>query len=164
MSAASTFSAPRRQGLLTLRGRTVGIVGIMLTIIGLSIDQRGLARIGFLLILLPLMAISVVAWFRPRVQTARSLAPVRIALGSQACETVTVERRGGLPLGAARFTDTIPAPLGQPRWSTATIQTPVIPTTRGRFVIGPVMMRTVDPFGMARHHTCLLYTSPSPRD
>ncbi|MRG82775.1 DUF58 domain-containing protein, partial [Escherichia coli] len=81
------------------------------------------------------------AWFRPRVQTARSLAPMRIALGSQACETVTVERRGGLPLGAARFTDTIPAPLGQSRWSTATIQTPVIPTTRGRFVIGPVMMR-----------------------
>ncbi|HCW43338.1 MAG TPA: DUF58 domain-containing protein, partial [Cutibacterium acnes] len=54
MSAASTSSAPRRQGLLTLRGRTVGIVGIVLTIIGLSIDQRGLARIGFLLILLPL--------------------------------------------------------------------------------------------------------------
>ena len=50
MSAASTSSAPRRQGLLTLRGRTVGIVGIVLTIIGLSIDQRGLARIGFLLI------------------------------------------------------------------------------------------------------------------
>ena len=69
MSAASTSSAPRRQGLLTLRGRTVGIVGIVLTIIGLSIDQRGLARIGFLLILLPLIAISVVAWFRPRVQT-----------------------------------------------------------------------------------------------
>ena len=34
MSAASTSSAPRRQGLLTLRGRTVGIVGIVLTVIG----------------------------------------------------------------------------------------------------------------------------------
>ena len=155
MSAASTSSAPRRRGLLTPRGRTVGLVGIMLVVIGLSIDQRDLARIGFFLILLPLMAIAVVAWFRPRVQTSRSLAPVRIPLGSQAHETVTVERCGGLPLGAARFTDTIPIPLGQPRWSTATIQTPVIPTTRGRFTIGPVMMRTVDPFGMACRHTNL---------
>ena len=155
MSAASTSSARRYRGLLTLRGRTVEIVGIVLTTIGLSIDQRDLARIGFLLILLPLMAIAVVAWLRPRVQASRSLAPVRMPLGSQACEIVTVERRGGLPLGAARFTDTIPAPLGQPRWSTATIQTPVIPTTRGRFAIGPVMMRTVDPFGMACRHTQL---------
>ena len=101
MSAASTSSARRYRGLLTLRGRTVEIVGIVLTTIGLSIDQRDLARIGFLLILLPLMAIAVVAWLRPRVQASRSLAPVRMPLGSQACEIVTVERRGGLPLGAA---------------------------------------------------------------
>ena len=155
MNFPSTSNSPRRWGILTARGRAVGIVGIVLAVIGLSIDQRDLARIGILLILLLLVAIAVVAWFCPRVRTARSLAPVQIPLGSEAVETVTVERRGGLPLGAARFTDTLPAALGQARWSAGMIQTPVVPTTRGRFTIGPVMMRTVDPFGMACRHSDL---------
>ena len=112
MNSSSASNSPRRRGILTARGRAVGIVGIVLAVIGLSIDQRDLARIGILLILLLLVAIAVVAWFCPRVRTARSLAPVQIPLGSEAVETVTVERRGGLPLGAARFTDTLPAALG----------------------------------------------------
>ncbi|MGK2309440.1 DUF58 domain-containing protein [Cutibacterium sp. V970] len=155
MSSSAASNSPHRWGVLTARGRAVGIVGITLTVIGLSIDQRDLARIGILLVLLPLVAIAVVAWCRPRVRTARSLAPVRMPLGSEAVETVTVERRGGLPLAAARFTDALPAALGQARWSSGMIQTPVVPTTRGRFMIGPVMMRTVDPFGMACRHTDL---------
>ncbi|MDO4411630.1 DUF58 domain-containing protein [Cutibacterium sp.] len=153
----SSFYAPNspRHGILTARGRAVGIVGIVLVVIGLSIDQRDLARIGILLFLLPLIAIAVVAWFRPRVRAKRSLAPVRIPLGSEAVETVTVEHCGGLPLGAAQFTDVLPAALGQPGGGSSTIETSIVPTTRGRFTIGPVMMRTVDPFGMACRHTNL---------
>ncbi|MSS45839.1 DUF58 domain-containing protein [Cutibacterium sp. WCA-380-WT-3A] len=155
MSTAATSSVTVRRGLLTSRGRAVGIVGIMLVTIGLSIDQRSLARIGILLVLLPLLAMVVVAWLRPRVHITRDPVAIRMPLGSQTCDVVTVERRGGLPLGAAQFTDTIPSSLGQPQWSAATIQTPLIPTTRGRFAIGPVVMRTVDPFGMACRHSNL---------
>ncbi|WCC80570.1 DUF58 domain-containing protein [Cutibacterium equinum] len=159
MTSSSTSTSPRRWGVLTPRGRAVGIVGIVLAVTGLSIDQRDLARMGILLILLPLVAVAVVAWLRPQVRTERSLAPVRMPLGSEALETATVERRGGLPLGAAQFSDTVPPALGQSGWGSSTIQTPIVPTTRGRFTIGPVMMRTVDPFGMACRHTDLAQTA-----
>jgi len=68
--------------LLTVRGRTFLVVGILVVLIAMAAGQRDVMRIGLLLAVLPVVAAVLVARARLRMSCERSVEPAQVPLGS----------------------------------------------------------------------------------
>ncbi len=142
---------------LTTRGRAFLAAGIVTTVAGATLGQRDLLRVGVLVAALPVVSTWVVTRTRYRLACSRRLEPPRIPAGQAASVVVRLDNVSRLPTGLLLVEDRVPYALGsrprfvlervEPRGHRA-VSYPVRSDVRGRFAIGPVSIRLLDPFGM----------------
>jgi uncharacterized protein (DUF58 family) len=144
-------------GTLTVRGRCVLAAGVATAISGLVLHERDLLRVATLLIALPLVAAAMAARTRLQLRFQRRLEPARVSAGERAQVVLRLENISRLPTGLLLVEDTVPYLLGgRPRIVLdrlrpklpVEISYPVSGEVRGRYSIGPLTVRLMDPFGM----------------
>ncbi len=141
---------------LTTRGRCLLAGGIAACVCGVILDERDLLRVGLLAALLPLTAWAVTATRRPRLTATHHLSPSRLSPGMSGDVQLVITNDGGsrtrpielLEAGTPELSQgahcLIPA-LGRGRSAAATYS--MLAQRRGRFLIGPPLVRLGDPFG-----------------
>ncbi|MGO4956430.1 DUF58 domain-containing protein [Luteococcus sp. Sow4_B9] len=144
--------------VLTNRGRAFLLVGLVGLLACMAFGQRDLARVCILLLLLPVAAIGVVGRSRLHLVSERTIDPPRVTLGERMDAQLNLRKAGALPVGLLRFEDTVPRELGRrPRFTIHTfagdwkrqLTYPLMGLARGRYRVGPLLVRAVDPFGLA---------------
>ena len=148
-----------REGLraLTRRGRLLLVVAVVSLAAAWLFGQRTLLHVGLLLLVLPLLSAFLVGRARYRLACARGLTPARLPVGDTATAVVRLDNLSRLPSGVLMVEDDLPWELGAaPRFVldrmeaggsrevTYRLTSPV----RGRWTVGPVAVRIVDPFGL----------------
>jgi uncharacterized protein (DUF58 family) len=142
---------------LTVRGRCVLAAGFASAVSGLALQERDLLRVAALLISLPLVAASLAARTRFRLRFARRLEPARVSAGERAQVVLRLENISRLPTGLLLVEETVPYLLGgRPRIvldrlrpnRPVEVAYPVSADVRGRYSIGPLTVRLMDPFGL----------------
>jgi uncharacterized protein (DUF58 family) len=142
---------------LTLRGRCLVAAGITLGLLGVLLGERALVQLALFVLALPVISALGVARQRFRIATRRTVSPARLPRGEDAevlLEVANTDRRAG---GLWVLTEQLPSELGtRPRFvverlasgATAPLRYRLHGGRRGRFALGPVRLRLVDPFGL----------------
>ena len=142
---------------LTLRGRCLVAAGVTLLLLGAVLGERALVQLALFVLALPVVSAVGVARQRFRVATRRTVTPARLPRGGDAdvlVEVANTDRRSG---GLWLLTEQLPAELGRrPQFvveglgsgSTAPLRYRLHGARRGRFTLGPLRLRLVDPFGL----------------
>ena len=145
-------------GGLTTRGRSFLAAGAAAAGCAYALGQPDLLRVGFLLMVLPVVCVLVLHRTRTRVAVRRQLTPARIAAGTEARVTLLLENAGRSPSGLLLLQDRVPYVLGtRPRFMLDRVEPGgrrevsyrVRAELRGRYPMGPLQVRLADPFGMA---------------
>jgi uncharacterized protein (DUF58 family) len=142
----------------TRRGRAllVGALGLYFVARILSVDE--LFSVAAAASILPGLAMIAVRWARYRLGFTRSVEPRRLFPGTKLSVRFSVRNLGHLSSPPLLLTDQAAPSLGGPsRFSLASLppqhrETIVVerrPTLRGRYPVGPLTARLVDPFGLA---------------
>jgi len=141
---------------LTTRGRSFIAAGAALTAAGLGFGEVDLLRVGVFVLALPLIAVIVLARTRYRIGCTRYLDPPRIEAGREARVILRMENLSRLPTGVLLVEEALPYVLGaRPRFILDRVEPQgrrevsytVRSDIRGRYAIGPLMVRLTDPFG-----------------
>lgn len=152
------MSGPLREalGALTNRGRGFVAGGAATSLCGVVLGERDLVRIGFVVLLLPLVAAFWVARTGNRLGLVRTLASNQIAVGQTS--TVHLEITNvGQTTGLLLAEEQLPWVLGnRPRFvvdamrprRVRRVEYQVRAEQRGRYEIGPLRVRVGDPTGM----------------
>jgi uncharacterized protein (DUF58 family) len=142
---------------LTLRGRCVLAAGVTAALAGLILHERDLFRVASLLIAAPLVAVGFAARTRFRLTCSRRVDPARVATGDRSRVVLRIENISRLPTGLLLIEDTIPYLLGgRPRVVLDRLAPKrpidvgyhVSGELRGRYRVGPLTVRLMDPFGL----------------
>lgn len=145
--------------LLTGRGRILLVIGLALSFLAAMLGQRDIFVLGVLLLITPLVAALATRLTRLRLTCQRNVEPHQIPIGDQLTSTLTLTRDGRIPSGLLSFEDAVPAALGsRPRFTARGLghEAPLVAQytltgrARGRFQVGPLLVRTSDPFGLAQ--------------
>ncbi|HEY6275067.1 MAG TPA: DUF58 domain-containing protein [Streptosporangiaceae bacterium] len=144
---------------LTTRGRAFLAAGLAAGVLGLGLGQRELVTLGGLLILLPLLSALAAARARYRIRCQREILPARVPAGQAATVTIRMDNVTKLPTGLLLAEDTIPYSLGtRPRFvlerigagASRVISYQLQSDNRGKYAIGPLLVRVADTFGLVR--------------
>lgn len=142
---------------LTVRGRCMVAVGLTLLALGALLGELPLVQVAVFALALPLLSALGVARRRFRLSTRRTVTPPRVPRGGQAdvlLEVTNADRRAG---GLWLLTEPLPPELGPaPTYvlerlaggGTAPLHYRVHGSRRGRYPLGPLRLRLVDPFGL----------------
>jgi uncharacterized protein (DUF58 family) len=142
---------------LTLRGRCLVAGGVTLVVLGAVLGERALVQLALFVLALPVISALGVARQRFRIATRRTVTPARLPRGEDAevvLEVANTDRRAG---GLWLLTEQLPFELGaRPRFvverlasgASAPLHYRLHGRRRGRFALGPVRLRLVDPFGL----------------
>ncbi len=145
--------------VLTSRGRGLIALGVIGIAAGMASDQRDVGWIGLLLLLTPIIAAVVVSRAHLHLICDRTVIPARVTLGGRMETRLRVRKQGRLPVGMLRFEERVPQQLGhRPRFSARAftgewdrqVTYPLDGLVRGRYRVGPLLVRAVDPFGLAQ--------------
>lgn len=149
--------ADRRRGGLTDRGRALVAAGITLTISGMALGFVDLTRVGLLVIGLPMLALLAYQASRPRLEVDRQVDPGMLTVGQKARVCVRMRNRSPYPSLTVLAEEALAPELGGlarfllpgiPRRGVRTVEYTVQPRRRGLHRIGPLAIRTGDPFGL----------------
>jgi uncharacterized protein (DUF58 family) len=142
---------------LTVRGRAFLAAGVTAIVCAVVLDQNALARVGVLVVALPLLMAWVVGRNRYRLALVRTVTPQLVAAGQPARVSLALSNEGRGPNGVLLLEDHVPYVLGtRPRfvlegigqgWRQS-VSYQVRSDVRGRFEIGPMSVRVSDPFGL----------------
>ncbi|WP_345024248.1 DUF58 domain-containing protein [Actinomadura keratinilytica] len=142
---------------LTTRGRSFVAAGATAIICAFVLGERDLLRAGMLVLALPLLSTLAVSRTRYRLACARRLEPVRLPVGHEARVDLRLENVSRLPSGLLMVEDQVPHALGgQARFVLDRLEAGgsrelgyrVRSDRRGRYRVGPLVVRLADPFGM----------------
>lgn len=145
--------------LLTARGKIFLLAGLGLVGGSMLLGQRDVLWLGALLVFLPLVALLLISRTRLRLACERGFEHGQIEIGQALEGQLTLTKRGSLPAGLLQFEDHVPPALGRrPRFSVNNtagawereISYPIIGHQRGRFAIGPLLVRSTDTFGLVK--------------
>jgi uncharacterized protein (DUF58 family) len=123
----------------------------------LAVHEVNLLRLGVFCIALPLVAYAMVARTRYRLTCTRRLEPVRVNAGRPAEVRLRLQNVSRLPTGLMLAEDTVPYLLGgRPRFvldrvlpqRAVEVDYTVRSQLRGRYQVGPLIVRLTDPFGL----------------
>ena len=144
-------------GALTTRGRAFLSAGVATVLCAAVLGLDDLARVGALLLLLPMISAVVTTRGRHRLGLARTVTPARIATGQTAEVQLDVRNDGRSTTGLLLLEEHVPYALGvRPRfvidrmgssWRRS-VSYVVGSSVRGRFTVGPMRVRVADPFGL----------------
>ncbi len=148
-----------RQSLrgLTTRGRSFLAAAAAALLSAFVLGERDLLRVAFLLAVLPLLAAAYVGQTRYRLSCTRTVDPVRVPVGSPARVLLRLSNLSRLPTGTLMLEDRLPYALGsRPRLvlerlvgqRASTVAYNVRAEVRGRYEVGPLVVRLTDPFGL----------------
>jgi uncharacterized protein (DUF58 family) len=147
----------RHLSSLTLRGRAFVAAGTTAVVCAIGFDQPALTRVGVLVLALPLLAAFVVSRRTHDPTVARTVWPRLLRAGETARIDLTIASDRKRSDGALLVEDTLPYALGGRArfvlqglggaWE-RTVSYPVRSDIRGRYVVGPVVARLADPFGL----------------
>lgn len=142
---------------LTVRGRAFAAAGVTAVVCAVLMGQTSLARVGILLLVLPLVTSFFVGRSRYRLALVRTVHPQVVPAGQPAQVRLTITNEGRTPSGALLLEDQVPYVLGsRPRFVLSGISRgwrrdvsyQVRSDVRGQFQIGPMSVRVSDPFGL----------------
>jgi uncharacterized protein (DUF58 family) len=142
---------------LTLRGRCLLAAGLTAALAGFILHERDLLRVAALLVAAPLVAVGFAARTRFRLTCARRVDPARVATGDRSRVVLRIENISRLPTGLLLIEDTIPYLLGgRPRVvldrlaprRPIDVGYHISGELRGRYRVGPLTVRLMDPFGL----------------
>lgn len=148
-----------RQALrgLTTRGRSFLAAAAAAGTSALLLGERDLLRVAVLLALLPMLAAAYVGQTRYRLACTRTVDPGRVPVGSPARVMLRLSNLSRLPTGTLLLEDRLPYALGsRPRLvlerlgaqRASTVAYSVRAEVRGRYEVGPLVVRLTDPFGL----------------
>ena len=144
---------------LTVRGRCLVAAGLTLVVLGALLGERSLVQLALFVLALPVLSAFGVARQRFRLASRRTVTPPRLARGADAevlLEVSNTDRRAG---GLWVLSEQLPPELvARPRFvvdrlgsgATAALRYTLHGGRRGRFTLGPLRLRLVDPFGLVR--------------
>jgi uncharacterized protein (DUF58 family) len=142
---------------LTTRGRSFLAAAAAAAISAMVLGERDLLRVAVLLAALPLLAAAYVGRSRYKLACTRSLDPVRTPVGSSARVILRLQNMSRLPTGTLLLEDRLPFALGsRPRvvlerlgaHQASSVAYTVRTEVRGRYPVGPLVVRLTDPFGL----------------
>src|SRR5256886_4898337 len=144
-------------GSLTTRGRSFVAAGGAAMVCGLAIPEPDWARVGALLVALPLVSALMARGSGYGLSCARRLDPPRIPAGQPTTVTARVENVSRLRTSVLLAEDITPYTLGsRPRFVLDEIEPgghrelnyQIRSDSRGKFTIGPLRVRVADSFGL----------------
>jgi len=142
---------------LTTRGRSFLAAAAAAGVSAFILGERDLLRVAVLLAALPLLAAAYVGRSRYKLACTRSLEPNRAPVGSNARVILRLQNLSRLPTGTLLLEDRLPYALGsRPRvvlerlgqHQASSVAYTVRADVRGRYPIGPLVIRLTDPFGL----------------
>ncbi|MDG4765318.1 DUF58 domain-containing protein [Solwaraspora sp. WMMD406] len=142
---------------LTTRGRSFLAAGAAAVLSALILGEKDLLRVAILLAVLPLLAAVYVGRSRYKLACTRSLEPHRVPVGSNARIVLRLQNMSRLPTGTLLLEDRLPYALGsRPRvvlerlgaQQASSVAYTVRADVRGRYEVGPLVVRLTDPFGL----------------
>ena len=148
-----------RQALrgLTTRGRSFLAASAAAALSAVVLGERDLLRVAVLLAALPLLAAAYVGQTRYRLSCTRTVEPGRVPVASPARVLLRLSNLSRLPTGTLLLEDRLPYALGsRPRLvlerlggqRASTVAYTVRAEVRGRYEVGPLIVRLTDPFGL----------------
>lgn len=145
--------------LLTVRGKVFFFAGLAVLVLAMLLGQRDILLLGLLLALLPVIAVIFMARSKLKLSCERSSDHGQIAIGESVEGRLTLEKTGRMPSGMLLFEEHVPPQLGRrPRFAvnetsgswTRQVTYPLRGHQRGKFITGPLLVRSTDAFGLAR--------------
>lgn len=148
-----------REGLrgLTTRGRSFLAAGVAAALSAMILGEKDLLRVAILLGVLPLLAAVYVGRSRYKLACSRSLQPHRVPVGATSRVVLRLQNMSRLPTGTLLLEDRLPYALGsRPRvvlerlgaQQASSVAYTVRADVRGRYDVGPLVVRMTDPFGL----------------
>ena len=145
--------------MLAGRGVAVLATGIAMWLAARLLGSPGLEVVAIGITALPFLAARAAKRGARRLVVRRHLSEVRVVPGTRVTVSVDVENRGGIGTSFLLLEDRLPTPLGRaarlvlggisPGRLEAAGYT-LVPQTRGRYAIGPLVVDVSDPFALAR--------------
>lgn len=142
---------------LTTRGRSFLAAGAAAALSALILGEKDLLRVAVLLAVLPLLAAAYVGRSRYKLACSRSLEPHRVPVGASSRVVLRLQNMSRLPTGTLLLEDRLPYALGsRPRVvlerlganQASSVAYTVRADVRGRYEVGPLVVRLTDPFGL----------------
>ncbi|GAA4922309.1 uncharacterized protein DUF58 [Stackebrandtia albiflava] len=142
---------------LTLRGKSLISIGLALVLVSFVIGEKDMLRVALLVGLLPLLAAAVMARTRYQINAARVLDPSRVEMGQEARVTLRLRNQSRVSTGTMMLEDRLPYTLGErprlvlerlPGGGGSAVAYTVRAEQRGRYEVGPLVIRITDPFGL----------------
>jgi uncharacterized protein (DUF58 family) len=142
---------------LTTRGRSFLAAAAAAALSALILGEKDLLRVAVLLAILPMLAAIYVGRSRYRLACSRSLQPHRAPVGASARVVLRLQNMSRLPTGTLLLEDRLPYALGsRPRVvlerlgarQASSVAYTVRADVRGRYEVGPLVVRLTDPFGL----------------
>jgi len=142
---------------LTTRGRLFLTAAATAAVAALLLGESDLLRVTVLLGVLPLLAVCHVARARYKLACSRTLEPCRIPVGGHAQVILRLHNLSRIPTGTMLLEDRLPYALGsRPRLvlerlraqQSSAVGYRVRADVRGRYDVGPLVVRLTDPFGL----------------
>ncbi|MFC7548439.1 DUF58 domain-containing protein [Plantactinospora sp. GCM10030261] len=142
---------------LTTRGRSFLAAAVAAALSAAILGEKDLLRVAVLLAVLPLLAAAYVGRSRYKLACHRSLDPHRVPVGSSSRVVLQLQNLSRLPTGTLLLEDRLPYALGsRPRvvlerlgaYQASSVAYTVRADVRGRYEVGPLVVRLTDPFGL----------------
>jgi uncharacterized protein (DUF58 family) len=142
---------------LTLRGRCLVAAGLTLLLLGVLLGETPLVQVAVFVLALPLLSAATVARQHFRVASRRTVTPARLPRGRDAEVQLELGNAGRGTGGLWLLAETVPPELGRaaqfvvdrlPGGGSTTLHYRLHGGRRGRYRLGPLRLRLVDPFGL----------------
>lgn len=145
--------------MLAGRGVTVFATGLAMWLAARFLGSPGLEVVAIGITALPLLASSAAKRGARRIAVRRRLSDVRITPGSRVTVTLDVENGSPIVTSFLLLEDRLPTPLGRAaRFVIGGIRAgareqatyTLVPQSRGRYLVGPLVVDVSDPFALTR--------------
>jgi uncharacterized protein (DUF58 family) len=148
-----------REGLrgLTTRGKSFLACAAAMAVLSVVFGEKDLLRVAILIAALPLLGAWYVGRTRYKLACTRTLQPHRTPVGATARVVLRLQNLSGLPTGTLLLEDRLPYALGSRprlvlerlgRHQASSVAYTVRADVRGRYEVGPLVVRLTDPFGL----------------
>jgi uncharacterized protein (DUF58 family) len=145
--------------MLAGRGVTVFVTGLAMWLAARLIGSPGLEVVAIGIAALPLLAAFAAKRGARRILVRRRLSDVRVSPGSRVMVTLDVENRSPIATSFLLLEDRLPTPLGRAarlvigaigEGSHQQATYTLVPQSRGRYLLGPLVVDVSDPFALTR--------------